>query len=107
MSEKEGANMVAYKECTFCVKGGLCSHKDAPTPWHSKCIGKERCGSWKDGIEAKVPGPGAVPIGYELAKAVTLLSATWLGNGSLKVNEDDYLEIKRLASDFLAKAEGK
>lgn len=49
----------------------------------------------------------AAPLGYELAKFASLISATWLGNGSLKVNEDDYLEIKRLASDFLAKAEGR
>jgi hypothetical protein len=49
----------------------------------------------------------AAPLGYELAKLASLISATWLDGGLLEIKESDYLEIKRLASEFLAKAEGK
>jgi len=45
---------IGYKECKFYIKGGKCSHKDAPNPRHSSCMGKELCGAWEDGIEYEV-----------------------------------------------------
>ena len=41
---------MTYKECKFYVKGGRCSHEDAPNPWHSLCIGRDECRAWDDGI---------------------------------------------------------
>lgn len=35
------------KLCQFFVKGGLCSHPDAPRPTHSRCISKIHCGVYE------------------------------------------------------------
>jgi len=50
---KEG-EMNTYKECRFYIEGGKCSHKDAPEPGHSYCIGKDWCEVWRDDIECEV-----------------------------------------------------
>jgi len=31
------------KECRFYLKYGRCSHKDAPRPNHSRCVGTKAC----------------------------------------------------------------
>jgi len=49
----------------------------------------------------------AAPLGYELAKFTSLVSATWIEEGTLEIGEGDYLRMKQLALEFLAKAEGK
>jgi len=46
--------MNTYKECKFYIKGGKCSHRDAPEPRHSYCIGKDNCEAWEDDIECEV-----------------------------------------------------
>ena len=43
-----------YEECKFYIKGGKCSHKDAPEPRISQCVGKEFCGAWEDDIDCEV-----------------------------------------------------
>jgi hypothetical protein len=48
--EREVAIMV-YRKCKFYLKGNCCSHKDAPEPYRSKCIGKHMCGSWEDTLK--------------------------------------------------------
>ena len=35
------------KLCRYYMKGGLCSHPDAPKPQHSRCIGKPKCEHYK------------------------------------------------------------
>jgi len=45
--------MGTYPECKFYLKGGKCSHLDAPNPGHSRCIGKEACSSWEDVLPQK------------------------------------------------------
>ena len=47
--------MATYKECKFYLEGGKCSHKDAPSPRRSYCIGKDGCDSWGDEIERQMP----------------------------------------------------
>lgn len=42
--------METYPGCKFYLKGGKCSHEDAPNPNHSYCIGKKECGAWEDNI---------------------------------------------------------
>ena len=49
--------MATSPECKFYVKGGKCSHKDAPNPNHSYCIGEDDCGVCDDNIERKVDEP--------------------------------------------------
>ena len=49
----------------------------------------------------------AAPLGYELAKFTSLVSATWIEEGKLEIGEGDYLRMKQLALEFLAKAERK
>ena len=34
------------KDCKFYLKGGKCSHKNAPSPCHSWCIGKDNCNDY-------------------------------------------------------------
>ena len=46
--------MATYPECKFYLGSGKCSHKDAPNPRHSWCIGKDACGSWDEEIEQQV-----------------------------------------------------
>ena len=46
--------MKTFPECKFYLKGGKCSHKDAPNPNHSYCIGKDACESWEDEIDQRV-----------------------------------------------------
>ena len=47
--------MATYPECKFYLKIGACSHKDAPNPHHSWCIGKDDCAAWEDEIEHQAP----------------------------------------------------
>lgn len=42
--------MTTYPECKFYLKGGKCSHCDAPNPNHSYCIDKLTCGARDDNI---------------------------------------------------------
>jgi hypothetical protein len=42
-----------YKECKFYIKYGRCSHKTAPEPYHSQCLGKEQCIVWNDPITSQ------------------------------------------------------
>ena len=42
--------MTAYKECRFYLEGNHCSHRDAPQPRISSCLGKEHCEAWEDSI---------------------------------------------------------
>ena len=42
--------MAVYKECRFYLEGNHCSHRDAPEPRYSMCIGKESCEAWQDSI---------------------------------------------------------
>ena len=43
--------MKVYKACKYYLEGGECSHKDAPVPCTSKCIGQDACGVWEDKAE--------------------------------------------------------
>ncbi|KKN60890.1 hypothetical protein LCGC14_0527610 [marine sediment metagenome] len=35
--------MSTYPECKFYLKGGNCSHLNAPEPGHSRCLGEKGC----------------------------------------------------------------
>ncbi len=53
--------MATSPECKFYLRGGKCSHNDAPNPNHSYCIGKGKCGSWGDEIKhQKVNKPSSL-----------------------------------------------
>ncbi len=47
--------MGVYESCKFYLEGGKCSHKDAPEPYQSDCLGKDSCGAWEDDIGDKAP----------------------------------------------------
>lgn len=49
--------MATYPECKFYLGGGKCSHRDAPNPHHSYCIGKVWCDVWHEGIENRAETP--------------------------------------------------
>ena len=49
----------------------------------------------------------SAPLGYELAEFVAKMSSTWVGEGLLEIGEGDYLKIKGIALELLAKAESK
>ena len=67
--------------------------------------GMKNIGTFK--TEADAILDAAAPLGYELAKFTSLVSATWIEEGKLEIGEGDYLRMKQLALEFLAKAEGK
>jgi len=46
--------MATYEECKFYLKGGKCSHRDAPKPRHSYCLGKDSCACWNDAVSHEV-----------------------------------------------------
>lgn len=41
-----------YEKCKFYLRGE-CSHKNAPDPYHSDCIGQDSCNAWEDNINCK------------------------------------------------------
>ena len=43
--------MNSFEECKFYTAKRSCSHRSAPTPYVSECLGKEGCAAWSDGIE--------------------------------------------------------
>lgn len=49
----------------------------------------------------------AAPLGAKLADAIINSSATWIDGGLLEIGEATYLELKKLALEFRAKAEAK
>lgn len=49
----------------------------------------------------------SAPLGHRLAEFVARLSATWMDDGLLEIGEGDYIHIKKLALELLAKVEGK
>ena len=53
--------MTTYPQCKFYLEGGKCSHKDAPNPYHSWCIGKFECGDWDDEREQQSPVSKTMP----------------------------------------------
>ena len=55
------------EQCKFYLPNGKCSHKDAPEPWRTGCLGIVVCASWEDGIEEKAVS--VMPTIDELKKA--------------------------------------
>ncbi len=47
--------MIAARNCKYCTLLGKCSHKDAPNPGHSHCIGKEDCEDYEKRQEGVAP----------------------------------------------------
>lgn len=57
--------------------------------------------------EANAQLISSAPRGYELAEQVVKTSATWKEEGLLEIGEGNFLLLKRLALELIAKAEGK
>ena len=104
-----------YTECKFFTKQNTCSHKDAPQPFHSACIGKEQCEAWHDsidyrGLDQDSPIYKAAPEMYEALKA--LKDALMFLKGDLRkvLGNAEYDALSEAYSKgymALTKAEGK
>jgi len=66
-----------------------------------------RIEGWMKNKKANAHLIASAPLGYELAKEVVKISATWIDDGLLEIGEGDYTLLKKLAIELLAKAEGK
>jgi hypothetical protein len=90
------------EECKFFIKYNRCSHRSAPKPYHSQCLGKKQCIVWNDPItnralDANSPIHKAAQEMYEaLIHARAILA-------SIKGEEETF----QIVCKALAKAEGK
>lgn len=98
-----------YQECKFRMGYNRCSHKDAPEPYRSQCLGKEQCLAWNDPITDRAldigsPIQNAAQELFEVAKiALDLVKSV------LHEHPDDAIAQvqKGVIEKALAKAEGR
>lgn len=60
-----------YTTCTFYREHNCCTHKDAPEPFVSPCIGRDACGCWDEEITQRGLNPDALEELYEALEALS------------------------------------
>lgn len=97
-----------YPKCKFYIKYDRCSHRSAPAPYHSRCLGKKGCLVRNNPIEYQALNPtspiqNAAQEMYDALKGLCL--AYHIDEHSIILNQDP--EYWQRALKALTKAKGR
>jgi len=99
--------MAAYKECQFYLKGNHCSHRDAPEPRRSACIGKESCGAWEDSIlcqaksESEIIQQAKAEVAREIENFLQMHLYARPDKPTATMKFDDWMKLRKILSKYL------